>query len=81
MSLNHALIQMPSAHHFIQGLISDLAYGRSTLVLFPQTVDYASVWQAVHEHLWQQDFAVVTVRLSDLPKDETVPIALGNILG
>jgi hypothetical protein len=81
MNLNNALMQMPSVQHFIQELTFDLAHGRSTLVLFPENVDYAPVWQAVYERLWQQDFAVVTTWLSDLPKGETLPVALGNILG
>ena len=80
MSLDAAMLAMPSVSSFVQELTVDLESGRSVLALFPGPVDHTLIFQRMQERLRQQDYDVWVVSLQDLSGESALPTALGHAL-
>ncbi|MDX1994028.1 MAG: hypothetical protein SF029_16705 [bacterium] len=57
------IIQTASVQRFIDGILDDLTRGCSTLVLLPEDIDEAQVWNVVQAALWQRSISVQEIRL------------------
>lgn len=80
-ALSQALFSLPSAEHFLNNIVRDLANRQNVLVLLPVGIDPGGVWSALESRLRREDCWAEAIWLTDLPCTAAPAPALGRALG